>query len=121
MDLPDAIESAARATGSPHAEDALMPVANEVREGASPGAALGRTPVLPEGLGAWLRAGESGGRLPDMLDQAAGRFQRSWERRVNAIVRWIEPVTIVLVGLFVLVVALAVLLPILSLNQSLGA
>lgn len=54
-----------------------------------------------------------------MLDQAAARFQRSWDRRVGRIVRWIEPVTIILVGLFVLMVALAVLLPILSLNDTL--
>ena len=119
VDLPEAVESAARATGSPCAEDALFPAAREIREGGAPARALGRVSVLPEGLGAWLLAGESGGSLPAMLDQAAARFQRSWDRRVGRIVRWIEPVTIILVGLFVLMVALAVLLPILSLNDTL--
>ena len=117
--LPEAVEAAARATGSPCAEDALFPAAQAVREGVPPAKALSRVSVLPDGLGAWLLAGESGGTLTAMLDQAAARFQRSWDRRVGRLVRWIEPVTIILVGLFVLMVALAVLLPILSLNSTL--
>ena len=54
-----------------------------------------------------------------MLDNAANRYQQQWERGVTRALSVTEPVLILLVSALVLVIALAILMPIMSLNQAL--
>ena len=76
-----------------------------------------RIPPLGILLGGWIGVGESGGILERVLHNAGDRLQRRWERITARRLALLEPGLILIVGLVVLLVALAVLLPIVRLNQ----
>ena len=61
--------------------------------------------------------GEQSGALAPMLERAAGELEREAERRLVWVTALIQPVLIVLMGAIVLVLVLAVMLPIVSMNQ----
>jgi type II secretory pathway component PulF len=72
-------------------------------------------------LPGWIRAGEASGDLAGLLRHAARGHQRAWSRGTRRVLSWLEPLLIVAVGLMILGVALAVLLPMMRLNRGLGA
>ena len=76
----------------------------------------GIRPLHPS-LAAWVQAGEAGGNLTGLLDNAAQRFQQSWDRLATRGVLALEIGMTLAVGLFVTLIALAVLLPILQMNK----
>jgi general secretion pathway protein F len=61
--------------------------------------------------------GEASGRLAPMLERAAGELEREAERRLTWFAALLQPALIVLMGAIVLVLVLAVMLPIVSMNQ----
>lgn len=116
----DALSLAGRATGSEWVAAELEREAGSVRHGSSLADALRRTPVLAASLPAWIQAGEASGSLEKMLDTAGDAYQHQWNRFVARTLSWLEPALIALVGVFVFVVVLSVLLPIITLNRSIG-
>ena len=114
----EALELAGRATGNTWVEQGVRLAADEVRHGRPLSAALHQAPVLAGALTGWMAAGEAAGDVAGMLDQAALRLRAQWQQQLSRLLAVIEPTLIVTVGVFVLVVALAVLLPILSLNRT---
>ena len=114
----DALELAGTATGNAWVEQGVNQAAAEVRHGRPMSAALHQAPALAGVLTGWLAAGEAAGDVAGMLDQAALRIRAQWQQHLTRVLSVIEPALIVTVGVFVLLVALAVLLPILSLNRT---
>ena len=117
--LVEGVELAGRATGSPWIRRLTGEEAKAVRHGSSLSDAVCRVPPLAEALPGWIRAGESSGRLEELLEAAGSRFQQRWERILASSMSVLEPLLVVAAGLFVLLIALAILLPVLSLNQTL--
>lgn len=114
----EALELAGRATGNSWVEQGVRQAADEVRHGRPLSAALHQAPALAGALTGWMAAGEAAGDVAGLLDQAALRLRAQWQQQLTRVLSVIEPALIVTVGVFVLVVALAVLLPILSLNRT---
>ena len=79
----------------------------------------GIEPLHPS-LAAWVQAGEAGGNLTGLLDNAAQRFQQSWDRLASRGMMVLEIGMTLVVGLFVTLIALAVLLPVLQMNKGLA-
>lgn len=88
-----------------------------VAEGASLAAALGPSRQFPPVLVHLIASGESSGQLPVTLARAAEAQNREVATRVGALAALVEPALILVMGGVVLVIVLAVLLPILQLNQ----
>jgi general secretion pathway protein F len=88
-----------------------------VREGASLGRALAAKKHFPPMLVHMIRAGEITGELPAMLERAADSQQADLERRALTIAGLLEPMLILAMGLVVLLIVLAVLMPIIEINQ----
>jgi general secretion pathway protein F len=88
-----------------------------VREGVSLSRALREQKVFPPVLIHLVANGEHSGALAPMLERAAGELEREAERRLVWVTALIQPVLIVLMGAIVLVLVLAVMLPIVSMNQ----
>jgi general secretion pathway protein F len=120
LTMVDTVMLAGRATGSTWIGAILEEKAENIRHGGSLSRALEETPVLGQTLGSWVKAGEASGDLPGMFHHAAGRYQQLWSAYVQRAVNLIEPALIIAVAIFVLVIALAILLPILSINQQIG-
>jgi general secretion pathway protein F len=88
-----------------------------VREGAPLASALGQKKRFPGLLAMFARMGEQTGQLPTMLQRAAGQLGAEVQRRAMALATLLEPLLIVAMGLVVVLIVLAVLLPIIQLNQ----
>ncbi|MBL8316645.1 MAG: type II secretion system inner membrane protein GspF [Rubrivivax sp.] len=92
--------------------DALV----QVREGAPLASALAGKKRFPGLLAMFARLGEQTGQLPRMLDRAAAQLSGEVQRRAMGAATILEPLLIVGMGLVVVVIMLAVLLPIIQLN-----
>ncbi|TAN36010.1 MAG: type II secretion system F family protein [Verrucomicrobia bacterium] len=117
--LVEALAIAGRATGSAWTTHGTTLGAERVKHGTSLAATLRTIEPLNTSLPAWVQAGEAGGDLAALLEHAAERYQQQWDRLMTRTMSLIEPALILLVGVFVLLIALAILLPILSMNQTL--
>ena len=95
------------------AEDALV----MVREGAPLAAALAQKPRFPGLLAMFARMGEQTGQLPAMLQRASVQLSAEVQRRALQLATVLEPLLIVVMGVVVLLIVLAVMLPIIQLNQ----
>ena len=88
-----------------------------VREGAPLAAALAQKKRFPGLVSMFARLGEQTGQLPVMLQRVATQLSTEVQRRAMALATILEPLLIVAMGLVVMLIVLAVLLPIIQLNQ----
>lgn len=88
-----------------------------VREGAPLASALAQKKRFPGLLSMFARLGEQTGQLPAMLQRAANQLSAEVQRRALQLATLLEPLLIVGMGLVVMLIVLAVLLPIIQLNQ----
>jgi general secretion pathway protein F len=88
-----------------------------VREGAPLASALAQKKRFPGLVGMFARLGEQTGQLSVMLDRAAKQLSTEVQRRAMQMATLLEPLLIVTMGLVVMLIVLAVLLPIIELNQ----
>lgn len=94
------------------AMDALV----QVREGAPLASALAGKKRFPGLLAMFARLGEQTGRLPQMLERAARQLATEVQRKAMQLATILEPLLIVVMGVVVMLIVLAVLLPIIQLN-----
>ena len=97
--------------------DAVLEAAQRVREGAPIGRSLARSKLFPPMTIHLISSGESSGQLDAMLERAALSQERELDGLLNAMVGLLGPLLIVAMGLFVMGIVFAMLLPIFELNQ----
>ena len=95
----------------------VMEATQRVREGVGLARALRPTKAFPPVLIRLIEVGEATGQLPKMLAHAAHNQTREVERRATAAATLLEPLLILLMGAVVLGIVLAVLMPIIEINQ----
>ena len=88
-----------------------------VREGAPLASALAQHARFPRLLVMFARLGEQTGTLPTMLQRTAQQLGEEVQRRALQIATILEPLLIVVMGAVVMMIVLAVMLPIIQLNQ----
>ncbi|MES2831933.1 MAG: type II secretion system inner membrane protein GspF [Pseudomonadota bacterium] len=91
--------------------------ATSVREGVGLARALAAHRHFPPILIHMIRAGEVTGTLPAMLERASNAQEADLERRALTIAGLLEPALILAMGVVVLLIVLAVLMPIIEINQ----
>ena len=97
--------------------DAVAEAAARVREGAPIGRSLGTSRLFPPMTVHLISSGESSGELDAMLEQAAISQERELDGILAAMVGLLGPLLIVFMGLFVMGIVFAMLLPIFQLNN----
>jgi len=115
--LLGALASAARVMGNSVMRDAVERTIGRVREGVSLARALGETHAFPPLLVHLVASGEASGKLEQMLSRAARLETQALERRLAVFLTLLEPVMILVMGAAVLLIVLAILLPIIEINQ----
>lgn len=88
-----------------------------VREGVGLARALSAHKHFPPMLIHMIRAGEVTGELAGMLERASNAQEQDLERRAMTIAGLLEPILILVMGVVVLLIVLAVLMPIIEINQ----
>jgi general secretion pathway protein F len=112
-----ALTSCAQAMSNLLMREAVERAIERVREGASLARSLGDTRVFPPLLVHLVASGEASGKLDQMLERAARLQTQSLERRLAVFLTLLEPVMVLLLGGMVLLIVLAILLPIIQINQ----
>jgi len=97
--------------------DAVTEAAARVREGAAIGRSLAASRLFPPMTIHLISSGESSGQLENMLERAAISQERELDGLLAAMVGLLGPVLIVFMGLFVMGIVFAMLLPIFEINQ----
>lgn len=111
-----ALQAAAETLSNRSMRADAMEALIQVREGAPLASALAGKKRFPGLLAMFARLGEQTGQLPTMLDRAARQLTMEVQRRSMQIATILEPLLIVVMGLVVMLIVLAVLLPIIQLN-----
>ncbi|MEO8716611.1 MAG: type II secretion system inner membrane protein GspF [Burkholderiales bacterium] len=115
--LLGALASAAQGMGNVVMREAVQRAIGRVREGVSLSRALGETRVFPPLLVHLVASGELSGKLEQMLNRAARLETQALERRLAVFLTLLEPLMILVMGVVVLLIVLAILLPIIEINQ----
>lgn len=92
----------------------------EIEGGDTMAAAFGRNPLFPPVVVRSVALGESTGQLDESLARAQGFYEREVPSAVRRMITALQPALIMVMGSVVLLVALAMILPILSIYQSIG-
>ncbi len=96
---------------------ALEDTALKVREGVTLSRALAASGLFPPVLVHLIASGEQSGRLDTMLDRVARQQTQEVSGFTTALTAILEPVLILFMGAVVLLIVLAILLPIIQMNQ----
>jgi general secretion pathway protein F len=97
--------------------DAVSDAAARVREGAPIGRSLAVSKLFPPMTIHLISSGESSGELDSMLERAAISQERELDGLLAALVGLLGPLMIIVMGLFVLGIVFAMLLPIFEMNS----
>jgi general secretion pathway protein F len=115
--LLSALQSGARVMGNSALRAAVLRVAAQVREGEGLARALAATRLFPPLLTYLVASGEMSGKLDHLLERAARLETQALERRLAVFLTLLEPLMILVMGAIVLLIVLAILLPIIEINQ----
>ena len=97
--------------------DAVTDAAARVREGAPIGRSLAVSRLFPPMTIHLISSGESSGELDNMLERSAISQERELDGLLAAMVGLLGPMLIVFMGLFVMMIVFAMLLPIFQMNN----
>ena len=103
-----------------HIKQAIEEAASRVREGAGLKVSLENTKIFPPMMLHMIASGEKSGELEQMLGRAADNQDRDFEMRVSISLKVFEPVLVAVMAGMVLFIVMAILQPILNLNNMVG-
>lgn len=118
--LIDALQAASDVTPNLFIRARVVDATEKVRRGISLKRAMDEAGVFPAMLIAMVASGEASGNLGDALDRAATDQQRDLDAWVRALVALVEPGILLVMGGVVMIMVLAILLPIVSMNNLAG-
>jgi general secretion pathway protein E len=104
-------------TGHLVLREAIERTIDRLREGVSLARALAETRAFPPLLVHLVASGEVSGKLEQMLERAARLETQALERRLAVFLTLLEPLMVLVIGAIVLLIVLAILLPIIEINQ----
>lgn len=96
---------------------ALDEASRKVREGVSLSRALAASSLFPPLLVHLIASGESGGKLDEMLERAASQQEQEVGNYTSVMTSLMEPLLILSMGGVVLMIVLAILMPVIEMNQ----
>jgi|694.fasta_scaffold00030_23 type II secretory pathway component PulF len=118
--LLKSLKISSASTGNILLEEAMLRSAENVTAGDSLSKPLAASGLIPPQVMAMIRVAEESNTLDEVLVKVADRIDGRIERRLEVLVRLIEPMMLVLIGCLVMFVIVGVLLPVFDLNASVG-
>lgn len=115
--LIESVDLSAHACGNSYIINELMVIEKPLNEGKMLSEALKSVPVFPAQVIGMLEAGEKSGKLSEMLKRMADFSNRRVEHEIERLMSFMEPMLILLVGIFVGTAIIALALPILNISS----
>ncbi len=101
-------------------KQSVSEAAARVREGTSLKGALEQTKLFPPMMLHMIASGEKSGQLDSMLERAADTLDREFEMTMTVSLEIFKPLIVIVLAVVVFLIVLAILLPILELNNMVG-
>jgi len=95
----------------------LATLSQQVNDGGQLSTTMNSSRLFNELVIQLVSAGEQSGQLPSMLQKSADIQDDLLQRKMATFTALFEPLTLVFMGVIVMIIVLAVMMPILNLNQ----
>lgn len=118
--LVEAMRIAGEVLGNDHLRARLRDAAQTVSEGGSLNKALEQTGYFPPMMLHMIASGEASGELDSMLERTARMQENTLQSKIAAMVGLFEPMMLLVMGVVVLIIVLAIMLPILNMSNLVG-
>jgi general secretion pathway protein F len=118
--LVEAMRIAGEVLSNDHLRQELRDAARKVSEGGSLHRSLDQTGYFPPMMLHMIASGEASGELDSMLERTATMQENTLQSKIAAIVGLFEPMMLLLMGVVVLIIVLAIMLPILNMSNLVG-
>jgi len=118
--MVQALKIIAPSVGNVFIENKINDIRTGVERGESISANLTRTNIFPGLVVQMISIGEEAGSLEEMISEVADYYEREIEYTIEALTAAIEPLMVVVIGSIVLVMALGIFLPMISLMGAIG-
>jgi general secretion pathway protein F len=119
--LVDALHIGAAVSGNWLIRDAIVVAAEKVTEGGNLSSQLERSGYFPPMMVQMIRSGEASGELESMLSRAATMQDREVTTLIGTLLALLEPLMLVFMAGIVLLIVMAVMLPIVNMNNLVGS
>jgi general secretion pathway protein F len=113
----EALRIAGQVVGNLPMRDAVVQAAHRVREGAPLARSLEQSGYFPPMTVNLIGSGEVSGNLEEMLERAATNQEREQETQISFMMGLLEPALIIVMGMVVMFIVMATLLPIFNMNE----
>lgn len=118
--LVDAMRIAGEVLSNDYLRKELKEAARKVSEGGSLHRALDQSGYFPPMMLHMIASGEASGELDSMLERTATMQENALQSKIAAIVGLFEPMMLLIMGVVVLIIVMAIMLPILNMSNLVG-
>lgn len=115
--LLTALESSRKTLTNTHLQAAIEDATERVRQGSALCTALQTQKAFPPILLHLIESGERTGKLPELLERASVTLSSEVQQRTSRMAAVLEPLATLIMGALVLFIVLAIMLPIIEINQ----
>jgi general secretion pathway protein F len=98
-------------------KEAIEEASNSIREGESIAKPLKKSNLFPPIVTHMIAIGERSGQLEHMLENVATTYESQVENKLSSLTSLLEPFIIIFLGGVILLVVLAIMMPIMKMNQ----
>jgi general secretion pathway protein F len=120
MTMMRALEIVNTVIQNKYIEGVLDDVKSEVRRGRGLAGPLKSSGEFPPMLIHMVELGQRSGEIEDMLQQVADTYDEDVQVTIDAVVSLLEPIIIIVMGVFVGLLVLSILMPILQMSTNIG-
>jgi type IV pilus assembly protein PilC len=120
VSMLDAVAITGALSGNYHFERLWSDVAGRLHRGDQLSAPLAGSVLMPRPVVQMIEAGEKSGRLGAVLDRLCDFLDEELRITIKTVTQMIEPLTIAVMGAIIGAIAIALLLPILTISKTIG-
>ncbi len=116
VSILNALQISSDTISNSYLRSSIKKASNNVKEGESIARSLEKVDVVPPLVIQMIQNGENSGKLEEMLSKLSDYLETRFKNSTKIAMNLLEPLVIIILGVFVALIVLAILLPLIQLN-----
>ena len=116
VSILNALQISSDTISNSYLRSSIKKASNNVKEGESIARSLEKVDVVPPLVTQMIQNGENSGKLEEMLSKLSDYLETRFKNSTKIAMNLLEPLVIIILGVFVALIVLAILLPLIQLN-----